>query len=117
MSSSNFNFFVSNSFSDSFNNVVATAVTILTILPSTKVIHLETLIDIVFFVKINSFLDTWFLGIILIIPGFNAVTIGVCHGKTVTSPISVGKVICLISHSNIILAGLEIFNFMIVYQI
>jgi hypothetical protein len=51
------------------------------------------------------------------IPGFNAVTIGVCHGKTVTSPISVGNVICLISHSNIILAGLEIFNFIIVYQI
>jgi hypothetical protein len=44
------------------------------------------------------------------IPGFNAVTIGACHGKTVTSPISVGNVICLISHSNIILAGLEIFN-------
>jgi hypothetical protein len=51
------------------------------------------------------------------IHGFSAVTIGVCHGKTVTSPISVGNVICFISHSNIVFAGLEIFSFIISYQI
>jgi hypothetical protein len=64
----------------------------------------------VFFEKINSFSETSLLGIILMIHGFKAVTIGACQGKTVTSQISVGNVICFISHSNIVLAGLEIFN-------
>jgi hypothetical protein len=96
---------------------VATAVTTLTIFQSTKAIHLDMLRDIAFLEKINSFVDICFSGIIFIIHGFNEVTIGACHGKIVTSPISVGNVICLISHSNIVLAGLEIFNFIIIYQI
>jgi len=110
ISSSNLYFLDSNSFSVSARDVVATAVTTLTIFPSTKAIHFETLKDIVFLEKIKSFSETSLVGTILIIPGFSAVTIGACHGKTVTSPISVGSVICLISHSNMVFAGLEIFN-------
>jgi len=111
ISSSNLDFLSSRSFADSDSHVVAIAVTTLTILPSTKAIHFDTLREIVFLEKINSLVDTCFSGIIFIIHGFNAVTIGACHGNILTSPISVGKVICFISHSNIVFVGLEIFNF------
>jgi len=71
----------------------------------------QILNDIELFLQtIKSLLDTFSVGIKFIIQGFKTVTIGVCHGNILTSPISVGKIISFISHSNIVFAGLEIFN-------
>jgi hypothetical protein len=73
-------------------------------------IHFDMLIEIHSFVFTKSFSLNFQIGEIVIIHGFNEVTAGFCHGFTVMSPISVGKIILSISPSNIIFSGLEIFN-------
>jgi hypothetical protein len=83
-------------------HIVADEVAILTILPSTKTIHFHTLSE-VFLLHDKK----------LTIPGLMAVTIGLFHGCTFNSPISVGSVISWISHSNITLSGLDILNCML----
>jgi hypothetical protein len=90
--------------------VVATVVAIFTKSSLINAIHFDMLIDIHSFVFTKSFSLYFHIGEIVIIHGFNEVTVGLCHGFTVTSPISVGKIILSISPSNIILSGLEIFN-------
>jgi hypothetical protein len=66
----------------SISHIVADDVAILTILPSTKTIHFHILNDI-FLVPDKN----------VTIPGFIAVTIGLFHGNTFNSPISVGNMI------------------------
>jgi uncharacterized oligopeptide transporter (OPT) family protein len=83
-------------------HIVADDVAILTILPSTKTIHFHMLNDVFFALDKN-----------VTIPGFIAVTIGVFHGNTFSSPISVGNVISWISHSNITLSGVDILSCML----
>jgi hypothetical protein len=102
---------------DCFGSVVATAVSILIILPSVNTIHFDTDNDIVFFEKINSFSFGVSNGTILIIHGFKDVTIGMWFGNIVMTQLSVGSVICLIFHSNIVFDGLDIFNFISIYYV
>jgi hypothetical protein len=90
--------------------VVATVVAIFIKSSQIKAIHFDILIEIHSSVFTKSFSLNFQTGEIVIIPGFNEVTVGICHGFTVTSPISVGKIILSISPSNIIFSGLEIFK-------
>jgi len=96
---------------DSDVEVVATAVEILTVLPSTNIIPLETLKEIMFLEKTKLDISLGFSnGTIAMMPGFRIVTNGIWFGNIVIIPLSVGIVICLILPSYMVLDGLEIFS-------
>jgi hypothetical protein len=87
--------------SDSVGELVADDTTIRIFFPSVNIIPLDILI---FSVDILS------SGVNFNIHGLSADTKGVCSGKIVISPLSVGTVIFFINHSYITFSGLEIFS-------